>query len=179
MVTPDAVIRDIRQATVYFRKQANERGIVPISRIYTVLDHGGSWRFVVTPAFDIRNHVGVGERAIKVPKVRIAEPVEWDDIPRTVKLAQDYAMAWLSVDDICGKCHVCSRTFECDWRRSQRVNDRMPFSMRPDQCGVMFVTRAPDLVEAYRSPTNPLKAGKVRRHVARLEKFGQRVVSYE
>lgn len=72
-----------------------------MSRLYVVLDHGGGWRFVITRPRQIKHHLGKKgegrqeEIAIEVPKVRIAEPVEWDDLPRTITLAERYANKWM------------------------------------------------------------------------------------
>lgn len=86
---------ELDQATKYFAAVAARRGIEPTSCLYTVLDFGGGWRFVVTHPEDIDNHLLEGERAIRVPRVLIAEPVEWDDIPRTITLAERYATKWM------------------------------------------------------------------------------------
>ena len=216
--------RQIEQATRYFRDKAEREGKSALSRLFTVLDHGGGWRIVVTPFRDIKNHVGKGERAIKVPRVRIAEPVEWDDIPRTIKLAERYATHKLSTHNPCGNCKACCitllikdeklnkpahapcrhldncvngcsihparpqvcRSYECEWLKSQKVNDRMPLELRPDKCGVIFQTATaynnfdPDLIEAHPAAAwpsgDPLAAENVRQHIAALTKYGKRVL---
>lgn len=86
---------EIERATIYFRKKARSEGRKPLSRLYTILDHGGGWRFVITRPWEIKYHLGETERAIEVPRVRIAEPVEWDDLARTITLAERYATKWM------------------------------------------------------------------------------------
>jgi hypothetical protein len=83
--------REIESATRYFAAEAVRKGQPATSRLFVVLDWGGGWRFVVTPFREIYWHIGEGERFIKVPKIRIAEPVEWDDIPRTIRVAEQWA----------------------------------------------------------------------------------------
>jgi len=98
---------DIGRATKYFRDKAKKEGRKPRSRLFMVLDHGGGWRIIVTRKWEIRYYVAQGEKAIEVPKVRIAEPVEWDDIGRTVMLVERYATKHLAKDNACGGCKTC------------------------------------------------------------------------
>jgi uncharacterized cysteine cluster protein YcgN (CxxCxxCC family) len=217
------LLQEVHKAAAYFREDAARRGIRPISRLYTVLDHGGGWRFVVTPRWEIKHHLVEKERAIMVPKVLIAEPVGWDDLPRTIRLAERYATAKMSGRNACGKCEQCCITlrinekqlikpahsrcqyldallggcgiyparppvckaFECEWLKSQRLNDKMHPDLRPDKCGVIFTTATsvnnfdPEIIEAHpdvHRKTDPFKGKLVRRHIAALEKFGQRVI---
>jgi hypothetical protein len=86
---------EIERATIHFREDAKRREQVPISRLFIVLDHGGGWRFVVTPYWEIKYHLGPTERKIMVPKVRMVDPIEWNDIPRTIRLAERYATKWM------------------------------------------------------------------------------------
>jgi hypothetical protein len=98
---------EIGRATKYFRDKAKKEGRKPLSRLFMVLDHGGGWRIVVTRKWEIRYHVAQGEKAIEVPKVRIAEPVEWDDIGRTITLVERYATKTLAGQNACGGCKTC------------------------------------------------------------------------
>lgn len=86
---------EIESARRYFASEAARWNLVPTSRIFIVMDHGGGWRFVITEYREIKYHLGQGEFFIKVPRVRIYEPVGWDDIPRTIRLAERYATQWL------------------------------------------------------------------------------------
>jgi hypothetical protein len=215
---------EIEQATRYFRDKAKREGKPALSRLFTVLDHGGGWRFVITEFWQIKHHLTPGERAIKVPRVRIAEPVEWDDIARTIKLAERYATRKLATHNPCGDCKACCRIlriedeklhkpaftscphldscvngcgiypsrpetcrrYECEWLKSQRVNDRMPLQLRPDHCGIIFQTATeandfdPEAIEAHPDPqwpSNPFEGDRVKRHIAALMKYGLRVVA--
>jgi hypothetical protein len=103
---------EIERATIHFRDEAKRRGMVPISRLFIVLDHGGGWRFVITPYWEIRFHLGPTERRIMVPKIRMADPIDLDDIPRTIRLAERYATTVLAPDNPCGGCKACCRIKE-------------------------------------------------------------------
>lgn len=224
-VAPSSIDLDneINTAAAYFRSVAASRGVEPTSRLYTVMDHGGGWRFVITLPEDIKHHVQQNERAIRVPRVKIAEPVEWDDIARTIKLAERYATKKLAKENPCGDCKACCTTllieherlhkpahspcihldscingcgihpvrpqvckdYECEWLKSQKVNDRMPLELRPNNCGVIFQTATaannydPDVIEAHpdvRWPTNPFEAANVIEHIEALTKYGKRVI---
>lgn len=215
---------EIDRATVYFKKEARRRNAPAISRLSIIMDNGGGWRFVITPRYDIKNHLTKGERAIVVPRVRIAEPVELDDLPRTIKLAERYAATKLSKGNPCGNCKACCitprihdeklnkpahtacpyldscvngcgiyparprtcKSYECEWLKSQRVNDRMPLELRPDKCGVIFQTATaannydPDVIEAHPDvgwSTNPFEAENVKQHIDALLKYGKKVIS--
>src|SRR6516165_9043052 len=98
---------EIERAAIYYRDKAKREHRVPLSRLYVILDHGGGWRFVVTRAWEIKFHIGVMEKKIEVPKIRIAEPIEWDDIGRTVVLAERYATKKLAKHNPCGGCKTC------------------------------------------------------------------------
>ena len=87
---------EIERASIYFQNKARDEGRKPTSRLFIVLDHGGGWRFVVTRKWEIKAHLIKGEKFIEVPRVRIAEPVEWDDVGRTVRLAERYATVWMT-----------------------------------------------------------------------------------
>ena len=213
---------EIKRAMIYFHLEAIRKREPATSRLFIVLDRGGGWRFVVTQYWQIKHHLDRGERAIKVPKIRIAEPVEWDDISRTIKLAERYANYRLLTHNPCGNCKACCitllikdeklnkpahaacrhldscvngcgiypvrpdtcRNYECEWLKSQRVNDRMPLELRPDKCGVIFQTATaynnfdPDVIEAHPTewPSDPFIADNVRRHIAVLTKYSKRVI---
>lgn len=206
---------ELRSATEYFRRQAEERGVAPTSHLYVILDFGGGWRFVVTPPYDIKNHPIKGERAIEVPGIRIAEPVPEGDTFRMLRLASRYVTLELAPKNPCDSCTVCCtnlaigvgenvnnscenidkdcvggcvahvvrpkscRDFECEWLKSQRVNDRMSPKLRPDRCGTMFVQNKfdPDLIEVHHDCTKVRKEGRrVREHIQSLEKYGKRIV---
>lgn len=111
---------EITRATIYFRGDAERRGMVPVSRLFTVVERGGGWRMVVTEFWRIKFHVHDGERAVMVPKVRIAEPVDWHDIPRTVKLAERYAAIVLSRGSLCGECRACCETLYIDFGHGRK-----------------------------------------------------------
>jgi uncharacterized cysteine cluster protein YcgN (CxxCxxCC family) len=98
---------EIERAAIYFRDKAKKEGRKALSRLFVVLDHGGGWRFVVTRKWEIEYHLGPTEKSIEVPKVRIAEPVEWNDIGRTVTLAERYATKKLAKHNACGGCRAC------------------------------------------------------------------------
>lgn len=101
---------EIERATIYFRDKAKREGRPALSRLYVILDHGGGWRFVITQPWEISFHPIKKERVIAVPKIRIAEPVEWEDIGRTITLAERYVTTKLATHNECGGCRACCTT---------------------------------------------------------------------
>lgn len=98
----------IDQAARYFKKRALERGVPPRSRLAGIRDHGGGYRVVVSPLLNMRHHVGKGEQLFLLPKVRIAEPVDWDDNARTIQLVERFMTIQTSRGiNPCGECRVC------------------------------------------------------------------------
>ena len=80
----------INQAAAYFKRQGNERNKPRWSRLAGIRDHGNGMRVIVAPFYTLGDHLTEGEELFLVPKVRIAEPVEWDDIPRVIALVERY-----------------------------------------------------------------------------------------
>lgn len=97
------------KAAAFFQKRADEAGKTATSFLVAVHDHGGGMRTVVTNYWDIKNHEGPDEKVYVVPKVRIAEPVAWEDIPKAIYAAEKFLSYTLAPNNKCGSCTVCCR----------------------------------------------------------------------
>ena len=65
------------------------------SVIVGIIDTYGGMRVVVTHRRDVRHHVRHDELAIIVPRLRVHEPIAWNDIPIVVKRCEIEIEKWI------------------------------------------------------------------------------------
>lgn len=65
------------------------------SVIAAILDTYGGVRFVVTHRKSLPNHVAHDELAIIVPRLRVHEPIAWNDIPIVIARAELEVSKWI------------------------------------------------------------------------------------
>jgi hypothetical protein len=80
------------------------------SAVAGVVDRKGGMRVVVTQPWRMRHHVEDGERLFVVPKLRVQEPVPWDEIPIVIAKAEKHVRASLRLNNKCGDCKKCCVT---------------------------------------------------------------------
>jgi hypothetical protein len=65
------------------------------SVIAAILDTYGGVRFIVTHRKDLQNHVRHDELVIIAPRLRVHEPIAWDDIPIVIERAELEIKKWI------------------------------------------------------------------------------------
>lgn len=80
------------------------------SAVAAILKPDGGFRVVVTQIYRMAHHVAKGERIFIVPKLRVKEPIPFDESHDVIEAARKYMMSQIAPVNHCGECKACCVT---------------------------------------------------------------------